>query len=86
MRLIDAEALRDDLAVLMERNDDLIDEWFAGCIEDTVDEQPTISAIESAKLVQWINLLKREGVDSKRLVRAQMERELARCEAWKATD
>ena len=41
-RLIDADALADELAVLIERNTELIDEWFANLIEDAVDDAPTI--------------------------------------------
>lgn len=40
MRLINAEALKDDLAVLFERNKRLIDDWLVGAIDDTIDEQP----------------------------------------------
>ena len=71
----------------MAVNGELIDEWFAGCIIDTVNEQPIKAITEDtdirAKLPFWAQLLKVEGIDSKRLVREQMEQELARCEIWK---
>lgn len=79
MRLIDADALMDELAVTMERNSELIDEWFAGCIEDTVSEMPTIAPGGTdirAKLVQWAKLLELEGIGSKRLVRELIKREI----------
>ena len=44
MRLIDADALADELAVLLERNEKLIDEWLANLIEDAVDDAPTVDA------------------------------------------
>ena len=40
--LISREKLKDDIAVLLERNDKLIDEWLANCIDDVIDEQPTV--------------------------------------------
>ena len=43
-RLIDADALADELAVLLERNTKLIDEWLANLIEDAVDDAPTVDA------------------------------------------
>ena len=43
MRLIDADALKDEIAVLFERNPHLIDDWLSYAVEDTIDEQPTIS-------------------------------------------
>lgn len=42
--LVSREKLRDDIAVLLERNGKLIDEWLAYCIDDVIDEQPTIEA------------------------------------------
>lgn len=43
MRLIDADALKDEIAVLLERNPNLIDDWLAYAVEDTIDDAPTIS-------------------------------------------
>lgn len=40
---ISREKLKDDMAVLLERNSKLIDEWLANCIDDVIDEQPTVS-------------------------------------------
>ena len=45
-RLIDADALADELAVLLERNTKLIDERLANLIEDAVDDAPTVDAVE----------------------------------------
>lgn len=45
-RYIDADALKDDIAVLFERNEKLIDEWLANCVDDVIDEQPTADAVE----------------------------------------
>lgn len=42
MRLIDADALADNIAVLFERNQELIYEWLMNQIEDAIDEAPTI--------------------------------------------
>ena len=36
--LISREKLKDDIAVLLERNGKLIDEWLANCIDDVIDE------------------------------------------------
>lgn len=44
--LISREKLKDDIAVLLERNDKLIDEWLANCIDDVINEQPTVDAVE----------------------------------------
>ena len=82
MRLIDAEALKEDLTELMAVNGELIDEWFAGCIIDTVNEQPIKAIIEDtdirAKLAVWAHMLKLEGIGSKKLVIEQIEREIKR--------
>lgn len=43
-RLIDADALADNIAVLFERNKALIDEWLMYHVEDAIDEAPTIEA------------------------------------------
>lgn len=51
--LISREKLKDDIAVLLERNGKLIDEWLANCIDDVIDEQPTIEA-EPVKHGRWI--------------------------------
>lgn len=45
-RYIDADALKDDIAVLFERNEKLIDEWLANCVDDVIDEQPTADVVE----------------------------------------
>ena len=42
MRQIDADALADNIAVLLERNGELIDEWLANCIIDEIESAPTI--------------------------------------------
>ena len=51
--LISKEKLKDDIAVLLERNDKLIDEWLADCIDDVIDEQPTVDA-EPVKPGRWL--------------------------------
>ncbi len=53
MRFIDADALSDEIAVLLERNDKLIDEWLANCIDDVIEAAPTIEA-EPVKRGKWI--------------------------------
>ena len=60
MELIDKSRLKDDIAVLLERNSGLIDEWLANCIDDVIDEQPTIEA-EPIKHGRWERYLK-EGL------------------------
>ena len=45
-RYIDAEKLKDEIAVLFERNPNLIDEWLAYAVEDAIDEQPTADVVE----------------------------------------
>ena len=45
MRIIDADALADNIAVLFERNKALIDEWLMHYVEDAIDEAPTIDAV-----------------------------------------
>lgn len=50
--LISREKLKDDIAVLLERNSKLIDEWLANCIDDIIDEAPTIEAVPKHGL--WI--------------------------------
>lgn len=44
MRLINADELADNIAVLFERNQTLIDEWLMNQVEDAIDEAPTIDA------------------------------------------
>ena len=46
MRLIDADALMDDIAVLLERNHKLIDEWLANCIDDVIEQAPTVDVVD----------------------------------------
>ena len=46
MRLIDADLLMDEIAVLLERNEKLIDDWLANVIDDTIEEAPTVDAVE----------------------------------------
>ena len=46
MRLIDADALADEMAVFLERNNSGIGEWYANYIEDMIAEAPTIDAVE----------------------------------------
>ena len=57
MRLIDADALRDEIAVLFERNPNLIDGWLAYAVEDTIDDAPTIDPVKHGR---WIKA-KRHG-------------------------
>ena len=82
MRLIDADALKEALTELMAVNGELIDEWFAGCIIDTVNEQPIKAITEDAdiraKMAVWAHMLKLEGIGSKKLVIEQIEREIKR--------
>lgn len=53
MRLIDADALRDEIAVLFERNPNLIDGWLAYAVEDTIDDAPTIAPVKHGR---WIGI------------------------------
>ena len=53
MKLIDADALADNIAVLFERNQALIDEWLMYQVEDAIDEAPTIDA-EPVRHGKWI--------------------------------
>lgn len=53
MRLIDADALADNIAVLFERNQALIDEWLMYHVEDAIDEAPTIDA-EPVRHGKWL--------------------------------
>jgi hypothetical protein len=46
MPYIDRDKLKDDIAVLFERNEELIDEWLANCVDDVIDEQPTADVVE----------------------------------------
>lgn len=50
MRLIDADALKDEIAVLFERNPNLIDEWLSYQVEDAIDDASTI---EERKKGKW---------------------------------
>lgn len=43
--LISREKLKDDIAVLLERNGKLIDKWLANLIDDVIDEQPIVDAV-----------------------------------------
>lgn len=52
MKLIDADALADNIAVLFERNQALIDEWLMYQVEDTIDDAPTIDA-EPVRHGKW---------------------------------
>ena len=45
-RLVDCETLKDNLAVLFERNEILIDVWLVYAIDDLIDELPTIIEAE----------------------------------------
>ena len=46
-RLVDCETLKDDIAVLLERNEKLIDDWLAYTLDDVIDGTPaTIEAEE----------------------------------------
>jgi hypothetical protein len=42
--LISKEKTRYDIAMLIMNNNSLIDTWLANCIDDVIDEQPTIEA------------------------------------------
>ena len=50
--LISKEKTRYDIAILIMNNNSLIDRWLANCIDDTIDEQPTIEA--EPKHGRWI--------------------------------
>lgn len=52
MRIIDADALADNIAVLFERNQALIDEWLMYQVEDAIDDAPTIDA-EPVRHGRW---------------------------------
>lgn len=52
MGLIEIERLKDDIAVLLERNKKLIDPWLANCIDDTIEEQAVIEA-EPVRRGKW---------------------------------
>lgn len=47
MRLIDADALADEIAVFFERNEKLIDEWVTSTIEDEIETAPTVDAVKA---------------------------------------
>ena len=49
MRMIDSDALRDEIAVLFERNPNLIDGWLAYAVEDTIDDAPTIDPVKHGR-------------------------------------
>ena len=51
MRPIDADALKDEIAVLFERNPKLIDGWLAYAVEDTIDDAPTIAPVKHGRWV-----------------------------------
>ena len=61
MKLIDADALADNIAVLFERNQALIDEWLMYQVEDTIDDAPTIDA-EPVRHGKWIELNTESGI------------------------
>lgn len=44
MRLIDADALANNITILCEKNKALIDEWLRNHIEDEITDAPTIEA------------------------------------------
>lgn len=52
-RLIDAEKLKDELRSLGWFEDD--DEFFTSCLEDIIDEQPTITNLPIIK-GEWIDI------------------------------
>lgn len=54
MDLIDRQRLKDDIAVLFERNEKLIDEWLANCVDDVIDEQPSAD-VPDRKVGEWID-------------------------------
>ena len=45
-RLVDCETLKDDIAVLLERNEKLIDDWLAYTLDDVIDGTPAIIEAE----------------------------------------
>ena len=49
-RLVDCETLKDDLAVLLERNANLIDDWLAYTLDDVIDGTPTIIEAEEGEV------------------------------------
>ena len=51
--LIDRQRLKDDIAVLFERNEKLIDEWLANCVDDVIDEQPSAD-VPDRKVGEWV--------------------------------
>lgn len=53
MELISREALKDEIAVLFERNPNLIDDWLAYAVEDTIDDAPTIDPVKHGR---WITV------------------------------
>ena len=61
MRIIDADALADNIAVLFERNQALIDEWLRYYIEDEITDAPTIDA-ESVRHGKWIEINTESGI------------------------
>lgn len=44
MRIIDADALANNITILCEKNKALIDEWLRNNIEDEITDAPTIEA------------------------------------------
>lgn len=63
MRLIDKDALADNIAVLFERNQTLIDEWLMYCVEDEITDAPTIDA-EPVRHGHWIKQKYEDTEDS----------------------
>ena len=52
-RYIDAEKLKDDIAVLFERNEKQIDDFLANCVDDLIDA-PTADVVEVVRCKECI--------------------------------
>ena len=59
MRLIDADALAEEIAILFERNPKLADEWLMNNVEDAIENAPTADVRENVKGT-WIEVTDHE--------------------------
>ena len=63
MRLIDEDALADEMAVILERNDALVDRWLAEIIEDTIAYAPIIDAVEVVRCKDCYSYTDDDGME-----------------------
>ena len=72
MRLIDADRLVNDMAVILEQDVNLIVDQMAYEIENTIAEQPTIETIQGYRIEHliWLaRVMSKEGVTPEKLVK-----------------